>query len=381
MQSRPRNLVTVINQQRVVMTITKNKKGTGQGSPILRKGSGFIMKKTLLALTIAAASTSAFANVGLENAKPTFEFDPMHKEQFSVSGAVGVGGYYDTKTNAMYDDWATALTLAVSYQNNRLVGYFETDFEFNWTTDDKDNGFGVKNEFNTDVDKAWLGYETDYGVLSFGWENDTALDKVDGAGDNTYEFGSSAGDASDAFNVVKFQGATSGFAYGVSYFETGDDHDTADKGVNGYVGFEHEIFNVYAGYETRDKRDEQDYDVISLSGNAKLGEFTVGVNYWINDGNTKALGHTDYIAGKEVTGYYLSGSYPVSDQLTLAAGYNANSQTADSAANEKDTSSVNIAAMYTLNDRVDMGIDILQELDADTRDEETYVFAAAFYSF
>ncbi|MFM2580178.1 porin [Vibrio fortis] len=339
------------------------------------------MKKTLLALTIAAASTSAFANVGLENAKPTFEFDPMHKEQFSVSGAVGVGGYYDTKTNAMYDDWATALTLAVSYQNNRLVGYFETDFEFNWTTDDKDNGFGVKNEFNTDVDKAWLGYETDYGVLSFGWENDTALDKVDGAGDNTYEFGSSAGDASDAFNVVKFQGATSGFAYGVSYFETGDDHDTADKGVNGYVGFEHEIFNVYAGYETRDKRDEQDYDVISLSGNAKLGEFTVGVNYWINDGNTKALGHTDYIAGKEVTGYYLSGSYPVSDQLTLAAGYNANSQTADSAANEKDTSSVNIAAMYTLNDRVDMGIDILQELDADTRDEETYVFAAAFYSF
>ncbi|MFA0389845.1 porin, partial [Vibrio splendidus] len=119
----------------------------------------------------AAASTSAFANVGLGNAKPTFEFDPMHKEQFSVSGSLGLGGYYDTKTNAMYDDWATALTLAVSYKNNRLVGYFETDFELNWTTDENDNGFGVKNEFGTDVDKAWLGFDTGVGVASFGWEN------------------------------------------------------------------------------------------------------------------------------------------------------------------------------------------------------------------
>ncbi|MFA0145026.1 porin, partial [Vibrio lentus] len=131
------------------------------------------MKKTLLALTIAAASTSAFANVGLENSKPTFEFDPMHKEQFSVSGAIGVGGYYDTKTNAIYDDWATALTLAVSYKNNRILGYFETDFELNWTTDENDNGFGVKNDFGTDVDKAWLGFDTGFGVASFGWENDT----------------------------------------------------------------------------------------------------------------------------------------------------------------------------------------------------------------
>lgn len=358
------------------MTITKNKKGTGQGSPILRKGSGFIMKKTLLALTIAAASTSAFANVGLENAKPTFEFDPMHKEQFSVSGAVGVGGYYDTKTNAMYDDWATALTLAVSYQNNRLVGYFETDFEFNWTTDDKDNGFDVKNEFNTDVDKAWLGYETDYGVLSFGWENDTALDKVDGAGDNTYEFGSSAGDASDAWNVVKFQGATSGIAYGISYFETDEDHDAADKGVNGYVGYESEIFNVYGGYETRD---EADYQVYSLSGNSKVGELDLGVNFWINEGDKKDLVNSN-TTNLETVGYYISAGYPVTEQLTIAAGYNANSTTEDGEA-DKETSTVNIAAMYTLNDRVDMGIDILQELDADTRDEETYVFAAAFYSF
>ncbi|MEZ9279177.1 porin [Vibrio cyclitrophicus] len=335
------------------------------------------MKKTLLALTIAAASTSAFANVGLENSKPTFEFDPMHKEQFSVSGAIGVGGYYDTKTNAIYDDWATALTLAVSYKNNRILGYFETDFEFNWTTDDKDNGFDVKNEFGTDVDKAWLGFDTGVGVASFGWENDTALDKVDGAGDMTYEFGSSAGDASDAFNVVKFQGATSGFAYGISYFETDDDHSAADKGVNGYVGFESEVVNVYGGYETRD---EADYQVYSVSGNSKIGELDLGVNFWINDGSDDKTA-TKNTTNLETVGYYLSAGYPVTEQLTLAAGYNANSTTEDGKA-DKDVSRVNVAAMYTLSDRVDMGIDILQDIDAGKgNDEETYIFAAAFYSF
>ncbi|MEF1230748.1 porin, partial [Vibrio fortis] len=208
-----------------------------------------------------------------------------------------------------------------------------------------DNGFGVKNEFNTDVDKAWLGYETDYGVLSFGWENDTALDKVDGAGDNTYEFGSSAGDASDAWNVVKFQGDTSGIAYGISYFETDEDHDAADKGVNGYVGYESEIFNVYGGYETRD---EADYQVYSVSGNSKVGELDLGVNFWINEGDKSDLVDSN-TTNLETVGYYISAGYPVTEQLTLAAGYNANSTTEDGKL-DNDTSSINVAAMYTLND-------------------------------
>ncbi|MFA0154328.1 porin, partial [Vibrio sp. 10N.261.46.C10] len=53
------------------------------------------MKKTLLALAIAAVSTSAFAvETSSQNSKPMFEFEDMHKDQFSVSGAWGVGGYY-----------------------------------------------------------------------------------------------------------------------------------------------------------------------------------------------------------------------------------------------------------------------------------------------
>jgi len=177
------------------------------------------MKKTLVALAIASISTSSFAvNTSSQNSQneDMFAFDPMHKEQFSVSGSVGVGGYYDTGSKAFYDDWATGLTLALNYRNNRVVAYVETDLMLNYTTD---NNVLAKDSVNyewtnsidtgpaTHVDKAWIGFETDYGVASFGWENDTALDEVDGAGDTTYEFGASAGDASDAFNVVKFQGS------------------------------------------------------------------------------------------------------------------------------------------------------------------------------
>lgn len=327
------------------------------------------MKKTLLALAIASISTSAFAvDTSSQNSRneDMFAFDSMHKDQFSVSGSVGVGGYYDTGSKAFYDHWATGLTLAVNYRNNRIVGYFETDFMLNYTTDSETKSASSTEKNSspaTDVDKAWLGFDTGYGIASYGWENDTALDAVDGAGDFTYEFGASAGDASDAFNVVKFQGSTSGFAYGVSYFETDDVHVDAEKGVNGYVGIEQETFNVYAGYETRDS----DYDVYTVTGNVTLGEVKLGANFWIEETDTTAKDMTN-------TGYYVSAGYAVSEDLTLAAGYAANTEEEKKV--DTDYSYVNVAAMYTLAKNMNMGIDVRQDLDAGTKDEETYVFAA-----
>ncbi|MEZ9338427.1 porin [Vibrio splendidus] len=343
------------------------------------------MKKTLVALAIASISTSAFAvSTSSENSKNTdmFVFDSMHKDQFSVAGSMGVGGYYDTGSKAFYDDWATGLTLAVSYRNNRIVGYFETDLMLQYTTDNNVSSNkaatagwvnGIDTGPATDVDKAWLGFDTGIGIASFGWENDTALDKVDGAGDTTYEFGASAGDASDAFNVVKFQGATNGFAYGVSYFETDDDHNDADKGVNGYIGIEQGNVNLYAGYETRD---ESNYDVYTVTGNIQLGAVKLGVNSW-----------TDEDDSVKNTGYYVSGGYTLSEDLTLAAGYASNSNELDGQS-DIDASYINIAAMYRISDNADMGIDIKQDIDGGRigstsmqYDEETHVFAAAYYYF
>ncbi|MUJ37801.1 porin [Aliivibrio fischeri] len=347
------------------------------------------MKKTLLALAIASISASAFAvDTSSQNSRneDMFAFDPMHKDQFSVSGSVGVGGYYDTGSKAFYDDWVTGLTLAVNYRNNRIVGYFETDLMLNYSTDPDAKAASSTDKHSgpaTDVDKAWLGFDTGFGIASFGWENDTALDAIDGAGDNTYEFGASAGDASDAFNVVKFQGSTNGFAYGVSYFETEDFHTSKlvveksaiekvenQKGVNGYVGIEQEIFNVYAGYETRDS----DYDVYTVTGNVQLGAVKLGTNFWIEETDTKAKDMTN-------TGYYVSAGYAVSEDLTLAVGYAANTFE-EKGETDLDQSFMNVAAMYTLAKNMDMGIDIKQELDmGEGNEEETYVFAAGYYYF
>jgi hypothetical protein len=344
------------------------------------------MKKTLIALAIASISSSAFAvSTSSQNSQneEMFAFNPMHKDQFSVSGSFGVGGYYDTGSKAFYDDWATGLTLALNYRNNRVVAYVETDLMLNYTTDNNvanadaaTSGWvnGIDTGPATHVDKAWIGFDTGYGIASFGWENDTALDKVDGAGDTTYEFGASAGDASDAFNVVKFQGATNGFAYAISYFETEDDHNDADKGVNGYIGLEQEVFSVYAGYETRD--DEKDYEVYSLSGNMKLGSMKLGLNSWIDQNDEM-----------KNTGFYFSGGYTLSEDLTIAAGYAFNTNEKDNLS-DVDSSYINVAAMYRISDNADMGIDIKQDLEGgriagtnNQYDEETHVFAAAYYYF
>ncbi|AVW98643.1 porin [Vibrio vulnificus] len=332
------------------------------------------MKKTLVALAIASISASAFAvETRSDNAKPVFEFDPMHKDQFSVSGSWGVGGYYDTKSDALYDDWATGLTVAVNYKNNRLLGYVEVDLEMNYSTDESE--VAIQSGPATDLDKAWLGFDTGVGVVSFGWENDTALDKVDGAGDQTYEFGASAGDASDGFNVIKFQGSTSGFAYGISMSETSDDRTKADTAYNGYVGLETGTVNVYAGYETRD---DADYNVISISGNAKIASLTVGLNAWKDEGKTDVADNATNLAK---TGFYLSAGYPITESVTLAAGYATNT-TEEDGKSDIDQSYFNVAAMYNHSDKIDMGIDIRRDLDVVAgADEETYVFAAAFYKF
>jgi hypothetical protein len=162
----------------------------------------------------------------------------------------------------------------------------------------------------------------------------------------------------------------------VSYFETSASHRAADKGVNGYIGLEQDMFNIYAGYETRD---EHDYDVYTVTGNVDLGAVMLGANFWIEEGGANLVSNT---TDKKNTGYYLSAGYPVNDLMTLAAGYAANTAEENNEA-DKDQSYMNIAMTYKLGQNADMGIDVKQILDTGDKsvDKETYVFAAAFYYF
>jgi hypothetical protein len=304
------------------------------------------MKKSILALAIATLTTpSVFAAEA-----GTFESD--------LSG--GIGGYYNSESESFYDDWATGLTVATNYTNGSIVGYLEVDLMFNWTDDE--DASGVSNDTVPDVDKAWVGYTTDYGVISYGWENDTALDKVDGAGDQTVEFGSSAGDTSDAFDVIKFEGSSEAIQYGISYFKTGENTGDSDSGVNGYVGYKVDTFAVYGGLE-----DREEASIASLSGYVNVGTATLGLNTWLNDAE-------DDDGEYEATGFYASAGFTVTDALTLSAGYVSESKDYDDGG-DTDSDAVNVAASYTVSDVVTVQGDIQDDGDV------TKFFLAAYYDF
>lgn len=309
------------------------------------------MKKTLLALAIVGIAAPSFAGVA--------------DGEFDTSLSANVGGYYWGEDDYFDTDyWATALTVASDYTNGNYLGYLEVDLKYLWTTQD-----GASSVMDDDVDKAWLGYETGYGVLSYGLENDTALDKVDGKGDLTVEFGSSASDASDKYNVIKFQGTTDGVAYGVSYFDSDFETNTW-AGLNGYLGYKADTFEVYAGYEGG-ITDDAEYSVTTITGNVSFGEISVGANLWTQDFSDVTNGDWDLDDRVETDGYYISAGYALSDSLEIAAGFASTEQEDADAVN-----AINASVSYTVSKALTIQGDV-RDNDGDSTD----AFVIAYYSF
>lgn len=316
-------------------------------------------KVSILSAAVAVAlSANAFA-----------EIQPLSGDQFTVGGEATIGGNY--KDNASkkdgFDSNATELSLNASYKNGGIVGYTEVDFKAQY-------GRNTNDDLATDIDKAWVGYDFGFGVLSYGIENDTALDKVDGAGDLTFENGVSAG-APDGFDVIKFQGATNGVAYGLSHYNVDDSKDSA-KGYNGYVGYEADKFSVYAGYGEQEATEDHDVDqkVISLSGNVDLGVVQLGANIYKGEAySSLAAAGSDKLI--DADGYYVSVAKSF-DALELAAGH---SKT-DADVIDDDVKTYNFSAKYSLTSQAYVGADIVM-LETDGVDDATNFYFKAGYVF
>ncbi len=308
------------------------------------------VKVSILTAAIAAAvSASAMA-----------EIQPLSGDQFTVGGEVGVGGYYKESDKA-FNTGATGLTIKTSYKNGPVVGYLEVDA-------DADYGKNKADDIETDLDKLWVGYDFGFGVLSYGVENDSALDKVDGAGDLTVDFGFGAGSTGDGFDVIKFEGKNSGFAYGVSYFETDEETNVADedtekdtkvgdkRGYNGYFGYEHDMFSVYAGYEKL-KNDDK---VATLTGNVDLDVIKLGANLWREDDGT------------ETDGFYLSAAKSFG-AFEVSAGYG-------EANTDIDDKNFNIGVNYDVSDNVYIAADYQYDKNEGS-DNYQNVYLKAGYTF
>ncbi|MRI35331.1 porin [Endozoicomonas sp. OPT23] len=305
----------------------------------------FFAKSALCAAVAFAGTASA-------------DIKPLNADQFSIGGEVTAGGYYESEKGTA-NTGATEFTLKNSYKNGGIVGYVEVDLKAKWGQELDGTVKGLDREITSDLDKAWIGYDFGFGTLSYGVENDTALDKVDGKGDLTVEFGKSANDASDKFNVVKFQGSTQGVVYGISYFENEKSKlaaDNNDRGYNGYVGYEAGVVNVYVGHEK--KRNE--FKTTTVTGNADLGVAKVGVNYWTEKKNNDA---------ETTKGYYVSAAKSFGE-LTLAAGYS------DPSNKAKHDTFFNVSGEYTLSANTYVVADVKfgkEKADTDKKRQDVYV--------
>ncbi len=313
-------------------------------------------KVSILSAAVAVAlSANAFA-----------EIQPLSGDQFTVGGEATIGGKYVDSADKKdgFQSSATEFSLKVKYKNGGIVGYVEQDFKAKY-------GRNTDDDVKTDLDKAWVGYDFGFGVLSYGIENDTALDKVDGAGDLTFENGFGAPGIGDAFDVVKLQGSVNGIAYGLSSYNQDDTKDAA-KGYNGYLGFEADMFSVYAGYEKQEASEDKKVDekIYSLTGSADFGVVQVGANIWkgevYNENGKNSL--------EDTKGFYVSVAKSI-DALELAAGYGKSDFDVD--VNEK---SFNVSAKYNLSSNTYVGADVVR-VDVDDEDKATNFYVKAGYVF
>jgi len=267
------------------------------------------MKKTALAVALSFVAGSAVAAEALSG------------DQFTVSGEFALGGYYQTdrkeggavnnveqqKDEEFYNGGVTGFDIFADYENGNIVGKFGGEF-------DVEDDYGTSDSTFTITD-TWIGYKTGAGVASIGYANDTALDAVDGAADKTIEFLWSPNDASDARQVVKFEGDKEGVKYGISYFGDRNYHEDGEEGerqsgYNGYIGYENETFMVNLGYEDNDETEGSTDKLYLVNGAINLGAVGIGATF----------AEEEFADGKKVKMYNTSVGYTL-DALYLGAGY------------------------------------------------------------
>lgn len=279
------------------------------------------MKKTAVAVALSLVTGSAFA------------VEALSGEQFTVSGEFAAGGYSDSSRSddEVYNGGATGFDIFADYQNGNIIGKFGGEFDI-------EDDYGTSDSEFTITD-TWVGYTTGFGVISAGYANDTALDAVDGAADQTIEFLWSPSDASDARQVVKFEGDKEGFKYGISYFgDRNYDNEDRQGGYNGYVGYANETFTINAGYEDNDEQEGSTDKLYLVNGTVTVGNFGVGATF----------AEEEFADGEKVQLANTSIGYSM-EALYLAAGY---------VVIEETREAVNVGGSYAFTDNLTGLVDI-----------------------
>lgn len=265
----------------------------------IKKGSGLIMKKTLLALAVLTAG-SANAGINLYDANGV---------KVDLSGAAEVQYHHgydkDSKGDIRLDDGDLSFdtSVAISQQLNALA-----KISFEYENEDKDeDGSRVKNY------ELYTGFNGDFGQLTFGRQylvfDDVGIGMDYEAGIGLSQANKEVLDAATNFdNIAKYTYDNGMFYAGVSHKFDDSDKGKKDNSVtDGRLGFR------VAGLDARvyyiDYSNEQ---IWNLEAEYALDAFVLAASY--------GQGEVDHVEGK-ATQLALAGSYTL-DKTTFALGYN-----------------------------------------------------------
>lgn len=291
------------------------KKGTGQGYPELRKGSGLIMKKTLLALAVVASATSVNAAEVFKSEEGSVDFygqlrptllfldSTDHTAELNTSSSrMGVNGVY------------------VVNDNLKVLGEVEIGVALG------DNyGAGADSSERTDdsvyVRRHIFGFDMgDMGTLRFGKEG-TWADDIYGA-DYSYFFGGSAllyGHAWNNSSQIKYAYENDAFWLKAGYALGEKDQNEEIREV--FVGKSFNDLSVHAGVLSSEnkiasKGNNTENLSFEVTAEYALDEHTLGATYYYNENEDKAANETI-----DSHGISLAGMFVVAPKTTLYSGY------------------------------------------------------------
>lgn len=309
------------------------------------------MKKTLLALSVLFASSTAFAT------QATLE----QEESIKASGTAMLGAYsHSGLEDKVYNGGATGVDIQVDYRQGNFVAQYGVEV-------DLDNNHEVEDATYTTTD-AWIGYQTEAGLISVGARGDSALDAIDAAHDKTVEFGYSVNDASDVGSFVKFEGKKNVIQYGVSYYEDRNNDDENLTGMNGYIGYVGPKLMVNVGMEMNNAKLPGSIESIYMVNTSyQFGAVGLGASY----------GYETLKQAEDREVFGVSAGYNLSEVAYIGAGYHF-------ADGERDA--VNVGGKYYVTPRFtamfDLAVSVSDEAkDVGTKSGDVQTFARLDYKF
>ncbi|MEZ8131244.1 porin [Enterovibrio norvegicus] len=276
------------------------------------------MKKTILALAVPALLAAGAANASVN----LYDADGV---SVNVAGAAEIQyykGYSTTEDSYLRIDDADLIFTTSIEVSDSLSAVAGMGFKY----EDKFNGDVANDVGNVDNDELWVGFDGDFGKVTFGRQ----LLVIDDAGNQKdYELGTEQTD------FVQYQGTqVIKWVYDNGTFYAGADIDLDDNKSDTVDGTQIVDGRIGARYEGLDARvyyyDGENF-AVTIQGNAytiDASGFNFEVDYAISDAFDVALayGQIEYSdvsssSELELGVFGISGGYQLDEKTSFAVGY------------------------------------------------------------